>query len=141
MHEQAQQRGLLSDPEYLRARERSLALAARDGIDAALTSHRLDALIAPTASPAWLIDWVCGDNRRGGRLPARYRANGLRRASAGRTVRLRGRVRRPPGHSHRTRDQVNHRASPSSGCGRLARCELPMFLLFDAALKQAALET
>ena len=52
IHVQAEQRGPLSDPQYLRAREQSLRLAARDGIDAALSAHRLDALIAPTTSPA-----------------------------------------------------------------------------------------
>jgi amidase len=64
-HLAALSRGALTDPDYLTARERSLALAARDGIDAALSLHRLDALVAPTTSPAWLIDWICGDNRKG----------------------------------------------------------------------------
>lgn len=66
IHQRAQQRGALRDAQYLLARAQSLALAARDGIDAALTRHRLDALIAPSTSPAWLIDWIGGDNRRGG---------------------------------------------------------------------------
>jgi hypothetical protein len=83
IHKQAQQRGLLSDPEYLRARERSLTLAARDGIDAALGKHRLDALIAPTTPPAWLIDWVCGDNRRGGAACPATRMSPCRWATSG----------------------------------------------------------
>ena len=41
-------------------------LARSDGIDAALARDRLDAIIAPTTTPAWLIDWLCGDNKRGG---------------------------------------------------------------------------
>jgi amidase len=64
--EQSQCRGTLIDAHYRHAREQSLILAAREGIDTVIGQHRLDALLAPTASPAWLIDWVCGDNRRGG---------------------------------------------------------------------------
>jgi len=36
-------------------------LTPRDGIDTVMTRHRLDALVAPTGSPAWLIDLVHGD--------------------------------------------------------------------------------
>ena len=59
------QRGSLDDAEYRTARETSLNLSARDGIDAALLAHHLDAIVAPTTTPAWLIDWINGDNRRG----------------------------------------------------------------------------
>jgi len=65
IHHGAEARGPLTDAAYLKARKQSLELAARDGVDAALAAHRLDALIAPTTSPAWLIDWLCGDNRKG----------------------------------------------------------------------------
>lgn len=58
-------RGDLDDADYVAARELSLSLAGRDGIDAALGRANLDALIAPTTSPAWLIDWINGDNRKG----------------------------------------------------------------------------
>ena len=34
---------------------------ARDGIDTAMAEHELDALIAPTNGPAWMIDHVNGD--------------------------------------------------------------------------------
>lgn len=37
-----------------------------DGIDAALADHRLDAIVAPTAGPAWTIDPVNGDPSHGG---------------------------------------------------------------------------
>ena len=57
--------GPLSDPAYVAARQRCIELA-RGSIDAALDAHTLDAIVAPTASPAWCIDWVCGDNRKGG---------------------------------------------------------------------------
>ncbi|HXT22323.1 MAG TPA: hypothetical protein VN923_16330, partial [Thermoanaerobaculia bacterium] len=37
-------------------------LAGPDGIDAALAADHLDALVAPTGSPAWPIDLVNGDH-------------------------------------------------------------------------------
>jgi amidase len=37
-------------------------LAGRDGIDAALQRHHLDALVSLTQNPAWVIDLVDGDN-------------------------------------------------------------------------------
>jgi amidase len=58
-------RGGLDGAEYRDARSACVTLAAVDGIDAALRDHRLDAILAPTTTPAWLIDWVAGDNRRG----------------------------------------------------------------------------
>jgi amidase len=36
------------------------------GIDAALTQHKLDAIVAPTAGPAWVTDLVNGDHFIGG---------------------------------------------------------------------------
>ncbi len=65
IHLSAEARGPLTDPAYRAARDRSLAAAAREGIDAALQSRGLDAILAPTTGPPWLIDWVCGDNRSG----------------------------------------------------------------------------
>ncbi len=38
------------------------ALSRTKGLDAALAAHKLDALIAPTLSPAWPIDHVNGDH-------------------------------------------------------------------------------
>lgn len=45
------------------ARSRSVAQAAIDG---ALSQHRLDALLAPTRAPAWLVDPINGDQVKGG---------------------------------------------------------------------------
>lgn len=59
-------RGPLTDPAYRKALARSKRLAGREGIDAALKKHRLDALIAPTGGPAWTTDWVNGDHFVGG---------------------------------------------------------------------------
>ncbi|MGH6920125.1 MAG: amidase [Geminicoccaceae bacterium] len=60
------ERGGLDDPSYLDALATCRRLARTEGIDAALARDGLDAIIAPTTTPAWLIDWLCGDNKRGG---------------------------------------------------------------------------
>jgi amidase len=62
----AQAKGPLSSPEYVKAREACIQLAARDGIEATMTRHRLDAIIAPTLGPACLTDLVDGDHFVGG---------------------------------------------------------------------------
>jgi amidase len=61
LFEQAQARGPLTDPKYRRALEVCRLGARTKGIDAAMKKHRLDAIIAPTMDPAWLIDPVFGD--------------------------------------------------------------------------------
>lgn len=60
----AQAKGPLTDAAYLRAAEKSRRLA-RAGIDGVLAQHKLDAIIAPTGSPAWLTDHVNGDSFQG----------------------------------------------------------------------------
>ena len=60
------ERGGLDDPEYLEARATCLRLTRDEGIDRLLNEGQLDALIAPTTTPAWLTDWIMGDNRKGG---------------------------------------------------------------------------
>ena len=59
--EQANQKGTLADAAYTKARDRSRRLAGPEGIDTALQSQQLDALVAPSMSPAWLTDPVNGD--------------------------------------------------------------------------------
>ncbi len=56
----------LADPDYLKARATSLRLAGKDGIDKMLADNNVAALVSPTASPAWLIDTVIGDQSPGG---------------------------------------------------------------------------
>lgn len=63
--EQAQKKGSLRSRRYLAALEKNVRLA-RQGIDSLLQQHRLDALLAPTNGPAWLIDTVHGDVFPGG---------------------------------------------------------------------------
>ncbi len=62
LFEKAQALGGLDTPAYRAA----LALCAKgsreEGIDRALQAHQLDALIAPTGGPAWLIDPIAGDH-------------------------------------------------------------------------------
>jgi amidase len=62
----AQAKGLLSDKDYVDARERGRRLAGVEGIDVALAKDHLDALIAPTTGAAWTTDWVNGDHFLGG---------------------------------------------------------------------------
>jgi amidase len=52
--------GDLADAEYREARAAATRMA-RGGLDAALAGDRLDAVIALTGHPAWLIDHVLGD--------------------------------------------------------------------------------
>ncbi len=56
----AAKKGPLTSEDYRRrfARYRRQAI---DGIETVMTKHRLDALVAPTGSPAWLTDLVNGD--------------------------------------------------------------------------------
>jgi amidase len=58
----AQAKGPLSDAAYRAALSKNRRLAATQGIDAVMTTHKLDALVAPTGGPAWLIDLVNGDS-------------------------------------------------------------------------------
>lgn len=59
--EAAQARGPLTDPAYRQARASATA-TARKAIDGVLARYRLDAVIAPTNSPAWTTDLVNGDH-------------------------------------------------------------------------------
>jgi amidase len=53
---------IFTEQEYLDALERGPRLAGPEGIDAAIAANQLDALVAPTGSPAWPIDLVNGDH-------------------------------------------------------------------------------
>jgi len=55
----------LDDHAYKEARATSLRIAGPDGIDAVLARDHLDALVFPTATPAWMIDAVNGDPNTG----------------------------------------------------------------------------
>ncbi len=65
LFEQAQDTKGLDDPAYRAARAQSLRLAGADGIDRMLADQKLDALVAPTTGPAWVVDTVNGDHASG----------------------------------------------------------------------------
>jgi amidase len=62
----AQAKGPLTSKEYLDALEGNHRLSRNEGIDAVMDKFNLDAIVAPTAGPAWLTDLVNGDHAAGG---------------------------------------------------------------------------
>lgn len=58
---QAEAKGGLDEPEYLRAVETSRSVV-RGALDAAFDEHDLDVLVAVTNGPAWMTDHVNGDS-------------------------------------------------------------------------------
>jgi amidase len=62
----AEAKGPLTSKEYGEALEKNHQLARKEGIDATMEKHNLDALVGPTGGPAWLTDWVDGDHFGGG---------------------------------------------------------------------------
>jgi amidase len=59
--EMAEKKGPLTEQKYKAALARNHRLARTQGIDAVMRKYKLDALVAPTGGPAWLIDLVNGD--------------------------------------------------------------------------------
>lgn len=57
----AQAKGDLNAREYQIALARSKQLTQEKGIGRAMNEHDLDAIVAPSNAPVWLIDWVNGD--------------------------------------------------------------------------------
>jgi amidase len=64
--EQADQKGDLTSPEYKNALALMLKATREDGIDKVMDSYKLDAIMAPTGSPAWKTDLLLGDHFVGG---------------------------------------------------------------------------
>jgi amidase len=62
----AEAKGPLTDKEYVDALAKNHQLTRTEGIDALMDKHQLDAIVAPTAGPAWLTDLVDGDHSAGG---------------------------------------------------------------------------
>lgn len=60
--EMAQSKGDLSSEEYQEALALITRLAGEEGIDRVMAEHDLDAIVAPTGSPAWKTDWINGDH-------------------------------------------------------------------------------
>jgi len=61
LFEQAQAKGPLTEASYLTARETARRRAA-GSLMTTLEANGLDAIIAPTMSPAWLTDYLLGDH-------------------------------------------------------------------------------
>jgi amidase len=64
--EMAEKKGDLTSPEYKKSLEKMLKATREDGIDKMMNENRLDALMAPTGSPAWKTDLLLGDHYVGG---------------------------------------------------------------------------
>jgi amidase len=58
----AQEKGPLTEKEYVEARERCVRLSRAEGLDVVFAKHDLDAIVAPTGSPPWPTDLVNGDH-------------------------------------------------------------------------------
>jgi amidase len=62
----AEAKGPLTSRDYLRALRKNHRLSRTQGIDAVMTKHKLDAMIAPTGGPPWPTDLINGDHFTGG---------------------------------------------------------------------------
>tara|TARA_R110001592_G_scaffold46965_1_gene149252 strand:+ start:327 stop:1925 length:1599 start_codon:yes stop_codon:yes gene_type:complete len=60
--EMAQEKGDLNDEAYQKALANMLKGSREEGIDRIMNLHHLDAIIAPTGSPAWKTDLINGDS-------------------------------------------------------------------------------
>jgi amidase len=62
----AQEKGPLTDKEYITALAANHELSREKGIDAVMNKFHLDALVGPTGGPAWITDLANGDHAVGG---------------------------------------------------------------------------
>ncbi|HSG42705.1 MAG TPA: amidase [Anaerolineales bacterium] len=58
----AQEKGTLRDKKYKDALAKNLRLTRKEGIDAVIRKHKLDAIVVPSGGPAWPVDLVNGDS-------------------------------------------------------------------------------
>lgn len=58
-------KGRLTEPAYREALATDRRLARAEGIDSVMDQHKLDALVAPTSTPAHVTDWITGDHGLG----------------------------------------------------------------------------
>jgi amidase len=61
----ADEKGPLTSEEYVLALKQCRDLSRRQGIDATMEKYNLDALVAPSGDPAWVIDLENGDSNKG----------------------------------------------------------------------------
>jgi amidase len=57
----AEKKGPLTSAKYRTELAKNHLLSRAQGIDAVITRYKLDALVAPTGGPAWMIDLINGD--------------------------------------------------------------------------------
>ena len=62
----AEKKGDLESPDYKKKLALMLKATREEGIDKVMNSNKLDAIIAPTGSPAWKTDLLLGDHFVGG---------------------------------------------------------------------------
>ena len=62
----AQEKGPLTDKEYVAALAANHSLSREHGIDGVMDKFHLDAVVGPTGGPAWLTDLANGDHSVGG---------------------------------------------------------------------------
>ena len=62
----AEAKGPLTSREYVAALAKNRRLSRAQGIDATMTKHKLDAMVAPTGGPPWPTDLLNGDHFTGG---------------------------------------------------------------------------
>src|ERR1700676_5383059 len=62
----AQEKGPLTEKEYVDAVAKNHQLARVEGIDAVMDKHNLDGIVAPTGAPPWLTELINGDHSAGG---------------------------------------------------------------------------
>lgn len=62
----AEEKGPLTEKEYVDAVAKNHQLARTEGLDALMDKYQLDAIVAPTGGPAWLTDLINGDHDSGG---------------------------------------------------------------------------
>jgi len=62
----AQQKGSLTDKDYIEALARLKKATRADGLDKLVKENNLDIIITPTLGPAWSIDKINGDQYTGG---------------------------------------------------------------------------
>ena len=58
----AQDKPPLSDKKYRDALAKNHRLTRKEGIDAVIRKHKLDAIVVPSGGPSWMIDLVNGDS-------------------------------------------------------------------------------
>jgi len=62
----AQEKGPLTDKDYIAALAANRSLSREHGIDGLMDKFHLDAIVAPTGGPAWITDLANGDHAVGG---------------------------------------------------------------------------